>query len=63
MALKIYDKLKPQGNYPAVDAADVALPNGARLTSVIPVYVTEEQYAALEAAGEIDPDATYFIYG
>lgn len=25
MALKIFDKLKPQGNYPAVDAADVEM--------------------------------------
>lgn len=32
MALKIYDTLAPQGNYPAVNAADVAMPDGTRLS-------------------------------
>lgn len=32
MALKIYDTLKPQGNYPAVKAKDVEMPDGSRLS-------------------------------
>lgn len=32
MALKIYDTFAPQGNYPAVNAEDVAMPDGTRLS-------------------------------
>lgn len=31
MALKIFDTLKPQGDYPAVKAEDVEMPDGTRL--------------------------------
>lgn len=34
MALKIYDTLAPQGNYPAVKAGDVLMPDGSRLAQV-----------------------------
>lgn len=32
MALKIYDRLEPQGDYPAVIAEDVEMPDGTRLS-------------------------------
>jgi hypothetical protein len=32
MALKIYDTLKPQGDYPAVNAEDVQMTDGKRLS-------------------------------
>ena len=34
MALKIYDTMKPQGDYPAVKAEDVEMPNGTRLSDL-----------------------------
>ena len=42
MALNIYDTLKPQGDYPAVEAADVRMPDGKRLSDVeIPETITD----------------------
>ena len=42
MALKIYDTLKPQGDYPAVEAADVRMPDGKKLSELeIPEAVTD----------------------
>lgn len=42
MALKIYDTLKPQGDYPAVEAADVRMPDGKKLSDVeIPEAITD----------------------
>ena len=32
MALKIYDTLAPQGDYPAVEAKDVKMPDGKKLS-------------------------------
>lgn len=41
MALKIYDKFKPQGDYPAVDATDVEMPDGKRLPEAVVELVAE----------------------
>lgn len=64
MAIYLIDKIKPKngGSFPMVDAEDVLLPDGTRLTSILPVFVTEEEYAAMEKAGTINQDTTYFIY-
>lgn len=35
MALKIYDTLKPQGDYPAVNAADIEMEDGTRLPEAL----------------------------
>lgn len=32
MALKLYDTIKPQGDFPLVEAADVIMPDGTRLS-------------------------------
>lgn len=65
MAIELIDKIKPKnnGSFAMVDAVDVELPNGERLTSVLPVFVTEEEYAAMEAAGAINPNIPYYIFG
>ena len=64
MALPLADKIKPKngGTFALVDAADVELPGGGRLTDVLPVFVSEEEYAAMEKAGTIDPNVSYYIY-
>lgn len=56
MALKIYDTLVPQGDYPAVKAEDVEMPDGTRLdalSTVIPV---------VEGAEELLPDR-FYVFG
>lgn len=65
MAIQLIDKIKPKnnGSFPMVDAEDVELPDGRRLTSVLPVFVTEEEYNAMEAAGTVDPNISYYVYG
>ena len=50
MALKIFDKLKPQGNYPAVDAADVNM--GENFGNMRLDAVMVEAGEALAAMGE-----------
>lgn len=63
MALKIYDKMKPQGNYPAVDAADVEMPDGRRLPTFLEGFVpngeglknaVEEALQQAKDSGEFD---------
>lgn len=51
MAIELIDKIKPKngGNFPMVDAADVLMPDGTRLSEFNPeVNLTEEQLAALK---------------
>lgn len=50
-------------NYALVDAEDVEMPDGSRLPAAIPtlVPITQDEYNALEAEGEIDPTAYYMI--
>lgn len=52
MALKIYDTLKPQGDYPAVKAEDVQMPDGKKLSELeIPVDSGEAPVFDLSALG------------
>lgn len=56
MALKIYDTFKPQGDYPAVNAEDVLMPDGTRLDELTPAYPVTEGIA------EIQPE-TFYDFG
>lgn len=58
MALKIYDTLAPQGNYPAVNAADVEMPDGSRLSEFNPTYPVE----AGVSGQTIEPERHY-VFG
>ena len=64
MALPLADKIKPKNNgtFALVDATDVEMPDGSRLSDHLPVYVTQDEYDALEAAGAVDPNVSYYIY-
>lgn len=57
MALKIYDTFKPQGDYPAVEAADVQMPDGSRLSNISISYPI-----VADGATAITPD-TYHVFG
>ena len=51
MAIELMDKIKPKGggNFPMIDAADVEMPDGTRLSEFKPdLELTEEQIAALK---------------
>lgn len=63
MALPLADKIKPKngGSFALVDAQDVELPDGSRLPDHLPVYLTQEAYDALAAAGEINDTTLYMI--
>lgn len=56
MALKIYDTFKPQGDYPAVNAEDVLMPDGTRLDEMKPAYPVTDGVA------ELQPE-TYYDFG
>ena len=53
MALKIYDTFAPQGDYPAVKAEDVAMPDGSRLSAWNPAY------PAREGVNQLQPEIYY----
>ena len=38
MALKIYDTIVPKGDYPAVNAKDVEMPDGSRLSELSEIF-------------------------
>lgn len=51
---------KNNGDFPLVHAKDVAFKEG-RLPEYLPVFLTQEEYDALEAAGKINANTPYFI--
>lgn len=55
MGLKIYDTLTPQGDFPAVKAGDVLMPDGSRLSD-LDLDVTPP---VLEGVAEIEPEKYY----
>ena len=75
MALKLYDKVKPSGSFPLIDAVDVELPDGKRLDAGLAEagklldensgervrmwFGTQAEYDALETH---EPDVYYNIY-
>lgn len=60
MAIELIAKIKPKngGNFAMVDAEDIAYKDG-RLPDYMPVWLTQEEYDALD---EISPTTPYFIY-
>lgn len=54
MALKLYDKLTPSGDFPLVSATDVEMPDGSRLSEFPPGIDenTAERISNLEAQAE-----------
>lgn len=62
--IPLIDKIKPKNNgkFPLVDAEDVLMPDGTRLSEYNPfVPVTQEEYDALVASGEVDLTKCYMI--
>lgn len=59
MALKLYDKLTPSDSFPLVDAKDVEMPDGTRLSEFNPSVGEEvlKDIAALKAQDEVFMDA------
>lgn len=62
MPIPLIDKIKPKndGNFALVDAEDIEYKEG-RLPEYLPVFLTQEEYDALLAAGEINENTPYFI--
>lgn len=62
MPLMIDAKIKPSGDFPAVDAADVLMKDGSRL-SALPklVPITQDDYDTLVNEGAVQDDVLYMI--
>lgn len=56
MALIIYDKMKRDGNLPVVEAEDVAMPDGTRLSEL------SVSYPLSDAANVLEPEQ-YYVFG
>ncbi len=64
--IPLIDKIKPKNNgtFPLVDAEDVLMPDGKRLSEYTPfIPVTQEEYDALVSAGTVDASKYYMIVG
>lgn len=71
MAIELISKIKPKNgaSYPMVDAADVEMPDGSRLSdfhesimaSIQMQAVTPEFYEEMRKAGTLDPRVCYLI--
>lgn len=77
MAIELIDKIKPKGggNFPMVEAQDVDVGDGQRLSGVLPTrlgdvngaaipitLLSEAQYAAMQSAGTLDLNRLYLLY-
>lgn len=62
MAIELIAKIKPKngGSFAMVDAEDVAYKDG-RLIDYMPVCLTQEEYDALVADGNINENTPYLI--
>lgn len=60
MAINISGKFKPNGEFALVDAEDIAYKNG-RLPDFLPVILSQDEYDALVASGEINETTLYLI--
>lgn len=62
MAIELISKIKPKnnGNFPLVDAEDIAYDNG-RLPDFLFKCLTEDEYNALKAAGKLSEKTPYLI--
>lgn len=63
MAIELISKIKPKngGNFPMVDAEDVLMPNGKRLSDLLIEVVTQIEYDALVDADTVDDSVLYLI--
>lgn len=75
MAIGITGKFKPDGDFPLIEAVDVEMPDGKRLsefdvaavvdacidTKFVPISAAD--YAALVEAGTVDESKYYMIVG
>lgn len=63
MAIGVTGKFKPKSNnFAIVDAQDVEMPDGKRLSECMPVMLSRSAYQALVDAEEVNPDTPYLIY-
>ena len=62
MAIELISKIKPKnnGNFPLVDAEDIAYADG-RLPDYMFKCLTEEEYTALKASGQLNANTPYLI--
>ena len=62
MAIELISKIKPKnnGDFPLVDAEDVAYKDG-RLHNYMPEFLTYKRYIELQDAGKINATTPYFI--
>lgn len=71
MAIPLIDKIKPKngGTFPMVDAEDVLMPDGSRLSNIdsyiggMFVSLSQDEYDALVAAGTVEEGKYYMIVG
>lgn len=63
MAIELISKIKPKNNgtFAIVDAVDVEMPDGRRLSEMVFTVKTQEEYDALVEAGEVDETTLYMI--
>lgn len=63
MAIELISKIKPKNNgkFAMVDAVDVEMPDGRRLSEMVFTVKTQEEYDALVEAGEVDETTLYMI--
>lgn len=64
--IPLIDKIKPKNNgtFPLVDAVDVLMPDGTRLSEYTPfIPMTQADYDALVTAGTADESKYYVIVG
>lgn len=61
-SVEVSSGMKPAGKntFPLLQAKDVAYKEG-RLPDFLPIFLTQEEYDALLAAGEINENTPYFI--
>lgn len=62
MAIELISKIKPKnnGNFPLVDAEDIAYEDG-RLPDYMFKCLTEEEYNTLKASGQLNANTPYLI--
>ena len=62
MAIELISKIKPKNNgtFPLIDAEDIAYGNG-RLPDFLFTCLTQEEYDALKANGQLNANTPYLI--
>jgi hypothetical protein len=66
MAIEVIGKIKPKNNgtFPLMDAEDVLMPDGTRLSGYTPfIPISQEDYDLLVSSGTVDESKYYVIVG